>query len=196
MPCPAHDWLNWDLNPRGLIPESTLSCLCALVSSCLLEVLSHPLFPLILPSPGWQSLPLCPLGGEPTEWLGNPLPGLTARQWLSPSGRTELGLGAQRAFLHDPVWNGVASLSTAKDTEPVAVGRRPQGSSQWRAGRAPPRLRISFATCCHPKSASAKPWDSPYFTVALQKPASTGSLRWGMTTQNAELPRKTLLPRT
>lgn len=40
----------------GLIPEPTLSCLCALVSSCLLEVLS-PLFPLILQSPK-ESLPL------------------------------------------------------------------------------------------------------------------------------------------
>lgn len=47
MPCPASNWLNWDLNPRGLIPEPTLSYLCAFVSSCLLEVLSYPLGPLI-----------------------------------------------------------------------------------------------------------------------------------------------------
>lgn len=65
------NWLNWDLNPCGLIPEPTLCCLCALLSSCLLEVLSHPLFPLILQSPGWQSLLLSPLGGEHTEWLVN-----------------------------------------------------------------------------------------------------------------------------
>ena len=64
-------WLNRDLSPRGLIPEPTLSCLCALVSSCLLEVLSYPLFPLILQSPGWQSLLWSPLGGEHTETLVN-----------------------------------------------------------------------------------------------------------------------------
>lgn len=63
------NWLNWDLSPRGLIPEPTLSRLCALVSSCLLEVLFHPLFPLILQIPGWQGLLLAPLGGEHTEWL-------------------------------------------------------------------------------------------------------------------------------
>ena len=69
MPCPASNWLNWDLNPRGLIPEPTLSCLCALVSSCLLQVLSHPLVPLILQSPGWQSLLLSLLEGSTLSGL-------------------------------------------------------------------------------------------------------------------------------
>lgn len=41
MPCPASNCLNRDLNACGLIPEPTLSRLCALLSACLLEVLSH-----------------------------------------------------------------------------------------------------------------------------------------------------------
>ena len=71
MPCPARDLAElgfestWS-DPRAHTELPLCPCQLLPVGSAFL-----PTFPLILQSPGWQSLPWSPLGGEHTERLVN-----------------------------------------------------------------------------------------------------------------------------